>query len=92
MAGFLFVIPANPGKQDAWIGVLGIYWRSARKHAFPIRQKNGTSCFGVDKRWRSDQGQQESTADRIIINDKPFEDTDALDEFTNSVRVATVRI
>lgn len=72
----------NPGK-DAWVGVLGggqlgrMLSLEARKMGFHILAWTGGDRSGAA-----------STADRII--DKPFEDEDALDEFTSSVEVATI--
>ena len=72
----------NPGK-DAWIGVLG-GGQLGRMLSLAARQM-GLHCLA----WTGgDRSGAASTADRII--DKPFEDTDALDEFTSSVKVATV--
>jgi 5-(carboxyamino)imidazole ribonucleotide synthase len=72
----------NPGK-DAWIGVLGggqlgrMLSLSARKMGFHVLAWTGGDRSGAA-----------STADRII--DQSFDDSDAMEEFTNSVRVATV--
>ena len=72
----------NPGK-DAWIGVLG-GGQLGRMLSLAARQM-GLHVLA----WTGgDRSGAASTADRII--DKPFEDSDAMDEFTNSVRVATV--
>ena len=72
----------NPGR-DAWIGVLG-GGQLGRMLSLAARQM-GLHVLA----WTGgDRSGAASTADRII--DKPFEDTDALDEFTSSVKVATV--
>ena len=72
----------NPG-NDALIGVLG-GGQLGRMLSLAARQM-GLHVLA----WTGgDRSGAASTADRII--DKPFEDTDALDEFTSSVKVATV--
>ena len=72
----------NPG-NNAWIGVLGggqlgrMLSLASRKMGFSVLTWTGGDRSGAA-----------SPADKIL--DKPFDDPEALDEFTKSVNVATV--
>lgn len=72
----------NPGKE-AWIGVLGggqlgrMLSLASRKMGLQVLTWTGGDRSGAA-----------ATADQIL--DKPFDDASALDEFTKSVKIATV--
>ena len=70
----------NPG-NDALIGVLG---GGQLGRMLSLQQQMGLHVLA----WTG--GDRSGARSTLRIIDKPFEDTDALDEFTSSVKVATV--